>query len=446
MYNDTICAIATPVGTGGVGVIRISGNGSLNIAAKLFKASSGKKAAEFAHSKMYFGSLVLNTFTDSCLCVYFKSPKSFTGEDVIEFHCHGGVVLLNTVLKAIIDNGARLAQCGEFTKRAFINGKLDLAESEGLIDIINAQSEAALSAASNLADGKLSGQIKGLQDKLKDLLSFAEVSIDYSEEDITVTDNAQTKEVLKNISKKLKELAKGYGSGKHIKEGITVALCGKPNVGKSSLFNALLGFDRAIVTDIAGTTRDALESCYTYKGVLFNIIDTAGIRQSSETIEGKGIEISKKYICSSDAAVFVADSLTMSQEDMQILKLLKEKKHIKVLSKSDLLSGNKSIGGFDLSVSALNGSNIEKLKSMLYQMLIGKVYSGGLILTNYRHYDAVKRATEIIDNIIKEIDIMYIDMLALMLRTAWETLGEITGENSIESVIDNIFSRFCLGK
>lgn len=445
MRNDTICAIATPIGTGGIGVIRISGNDSLNIASGLFKAKSGKPAKEFTPSKMYYGKLSCGGFTDNCLCVYFKEPNSFTGEDVVEFHCHGGVVLLNSAVKAAIDSGARLAECGEFTKRAFVNGKLDLAECEGLIDLINAQSEAALSAASDLADGKLSKKIQSLQEGLKDLLSYAEVSIDYSEEDIALADKNHYIKALTDINESLKALAKGYGSGRHIKEGVTVALCGKPNVGKSSLFNALLGYDRAIVTDIAGTTRDALEGSYIYKGVLFNIIDTAGIRQSSEIIEGKGIEISKKYISKSDAAVFLAEDKNLSQEDTEILNLLKGKKHIKVLSKSDI-KNNEAAEGFDLSVSALSGKNIESLKSMLYQMLIGKSYAGGLILTNYRHYDAVKRASAVIQKILDEIDIMYMDMLAHNLRSAWETLGEITGENSIESVIDNIFSRFCLGK
>ncbi|MDD4002648.1 MAG: tRNA uridine-5-carboxymethylaminomethyl(34) synthesis GTPase MnmE [Clostridia bacterium] len=445
MRNDTICAIATPIGTGGVGVIRISGNDSLIIASKLFRANSGKPANDFAPSKMYYGRLTAEGFADNCLCVYFKEPNSFTGEDVIEFHCHGGVVLLNSIIKAVIDSGARLAECGEFTKRAFISGKLDLAECEGLIDLINAQSEAALTAASDLADGKLSRRIQKLQEVLKELLSYAEVSIDYSEEDIDLADKKHFAEVLIGINESLKTLAKGYSSGKHIKEGVTVALCGKPNVGKSSLFNALLGYDRAIVTDIAGTTRDALEGSYIYKGVLFNIFDTAGIRNSSEIIEGKGIEISKKYIRQSDGAVFLAEDIKLSQEDTEILNLLKGKKHIKVLSKSDI-NNNKAAEGFDLSVSALSGKNIERLKSMLYQMLIGKAYAGGLILTNYRHYDAVKRAAAIIQNIIEKIDIMYMDMLAHNLREAWETLGEITGENSIESVIDNIFSRFCLGK
>jgi tRNA modification GTPase len=444
MKSDTICAIATPIGIGGVGVIRISGPESASIISKLFKASGGKSAKDFEHARMYFGKIDLGGFYDKCLCVLFKAPKSFTGEDVAELHCHGGVTLLNRALERIIDCGARLAECGEFTKRAFINGKLDLSECEGLIDIINAQSEAALSAASHIADGELSRRIKQLQDTLKDLLSFVEVSIDYSEEDIQEMGKGQIAGALKDLSGKLKDLAKGYSSGRRIKEGVTVALCGKPNVGKSSLFNALLGYQRAIVTDIAGTTRDALESGYLYNGVLFNLIDTAGIRQSDEIIEGKGIEISKKYIASSDIAVFVAEEARLSDEDKEILALLKDKKHIKVLNKSDIRK-DKS-GGFDLLVSALTGQNIEELKKMLYRETIGGVYGGGLILTNYRHYDAVKRAAEIIDDTIKQIDVMYMDMLAHALRLSWETLGEITGETSIESVIDNIFGRFCLGK
>lgn len=445
MYNDTICAIATPVGIGGVGVVRLSGQNSLPIAAKLFKPAQNISPLKFTPSMMYYGKLDCGGFYDNCLCVYFKAPKSFTGEDVVEFHCHGGVALLNSAVKTLIDSGARLAHAGEFTKRAFINGKLDLSECEGLIDMINAQSKAALIAASNIAEGKLSDKIKEIQYKLKELLSHVEVYIDYSEEDIQQKNKSDIVDTLNNISAELHELAKGYSSGRSIKEGVKITLCGKPNVGKSSLFNALLGFERAIVTDIAGTTRDALEGSYIYNGVLFNIIDTAGIRQSKELIEGKGIEISKKYIRQCDAAVFLADSPEFSREDELVLNLLKDKKHIKVLSKSDK-AGQVNAEGFDLKVSALNGENIEKLKSMLYDMTIGQVYTGELILTSYRHYDAVIRALKVCGDIIKDIDNMYIDMLAYNLRGCWEILGEITGENSIESVIDDIFSRFCLGK
>jgi tRNA modification GTPase len=442
--NQTICAIATPPGRGGVGIIRISGSLSFEIASKLFKAANGKSVKDFRPRELVYGRLDTGAFSDTCLCVRFVSPNSFTGEDSVEFHCHGGTALLSGILKAVIDLGARLAQNGEFTKRAFLNGKLDLSECEGLIDIINAESEAAVKAASDLLQGKLSQKIMALQDDLKQLLSHTEVIMDYSEEGIAEITKGQIKAGLENIAEELRVLSESYGAGSCVKEGVRVALCGKPNVGKSTLFNALLGCERAIVTDIAGTTRDALEGSYIYKGVLFRVYDTAGIRESKEFIESKGIEISKKYIKSSDAAVFLAESGELSQEDKDVLKLLEDKKHIKVLNKSDRY--NKDAQGFDLSISALNGSNVEKLKEMLYSMLIGEVYSGGLMLTNYRHYDAVVRARECLTQITGDIDNMYMDMIAYNLRGAWEALGEITGENSIESVIDNIFSRFCLGK
>jgi len=445
MNNDTICAIATPAGTGGVGIIRISGDKGTKISSALFTSVKGVKAEDFKPSKMYFGTLKANGFSDSCLCVKFNAPNSFTGEDVIEFQCHGGTALLNGILKAVIDNGARLAECGEFTKRAFVNGKLDLSECEGLIDIINAESEAAVIAASKLLGGTLSKKIVALQDNLKQILSHTEVSIDYSDEDIQPQDRQDIINVLKETEKQLNSLAKTYGAGSLVKQGVTVALCGSPNVGKSSLFNALLGYDRAIVTEIAGTTRDAIEGRYTYNGVLFNIVDTAGIRQSKEIIESKGIELSKQYIINSDAAVFLAESSDFTQEEKKILELLKNKKHILVLSKSDK-EGKKNQNGFDLKISALTGSNIDRLKQLLYDITVGKVNTGGLMLTNYRHYDAVMRAKNIIKETIEGAGDMFVDMLAYNIRNAWETLGEITGENSIESVIDNIFSRFCLGK
>ena len=447
MDNDTICAIATPAGTGGVGIIRISGNGSINIANKLFTSVKGKKADSFTHSKMYFGKLNTGEFSDSCLCVKFNNPYSFTGEDVIEFHCHGGVALLNGILKAVIDNGARLAQPGEFTKRAFINGKLDLSECEGLIDIINAESEASVKAASMLLNGHLSKKILGVQNQIKDILSVIEVSIDYSDENIKTNDKIEIKNILKQIKDNLNKLIKSYAAGNLIKDGVSVALCGSPNVGKSSLFNALLGFDRAIVTDIAGTTRDVLESSYNYKGVKFKLIDTAGIHESKEIIEKKGIEYSKQYIENCDVAVFLAENAKLKAEEKQIINLIKDKKHIKVLSKGDKIKDNNTNNNdYDLKISSLTGENIEKLKELLYDKMIGKIYTGGLIITNYRHYDAISRAKKETEEIIENIDNMFIDMIAYSLRNVWEILGEITGENSIESVIDNIFSRFCLGK
>lgn len=446
MKSGTICAIATPIGTGGVGIIRISGGKSFDIASKLFSAASGTDIKEFEAGKLYFGELNTGSFTDNCLCVRFISPHSFTGEDIIEFQCHGGVALLNGVLKAVIQNGARLAECGEFTKRAYINGKLDLSECEGLIDIINAESEAGIAAASSLLRGELSGKVKSLQDNLKDVLSHLEVVIDYSEEDIPKSSRSEIDNTLKNIETELAKLADGFNAGNCIKEGITVTLCGKTNVGKSSLFNSLIGYNRAIVTDIAGTTRDVIEDRYIYNGVLFKLIDTAGIRGSTDIIENKGIELSKKYINSSDAVIFVADNTEITDEDREILKLLEGKKYIQVLSKSDKLKTDNSGNGFAIKVSSLTGENITKLKQLLYDMLIGSTYSGGLILTNYRHYDAVLRTLNIIKQTRNELNNMFIDMLAYNIRLSWETLGEITGENSIESVIDNIFSRFCLGK
>lgn len=441
--NDTICAIATPLGIGGVGIIRMSGPESCEIAGKLFTASGGKKPGEFTPYRMYYGTLDAGSFRDSCLCVRFAAPNSFTGEDVVEFHCHGGMALLEGVIRALIDGGARLAQCGEFSKRAFMNGKLTLAQAEGMIDLINARTEAQLSAASSLMMGELSGKVEKLQDGLKHLLAYIEVSIDYADEDIEEKGRDEIIASLKGIFAELSELASGYGRGSAIREGVRVALCGKPNVGKSSLFNALLGYERAIVTDIAGTTRDALEGEYIFEGALFRVYDTAGIRESAEFIESKGIELSKKYIEGSDIAVFIAESGELSEEDREILSLLKGKRHIKVKSKADLGPGSQ---GFDIAVSSLTGENVDRLKRLIYERTIGKVYTGGLILTNYRHYDAVKRAMALIEEVLSGGDSLFIDMIALNLRQAFEALGEVTGSSSIESVIDDIFSRFCLGK
>lgn len=441
--TDTICAIATPIGTGGVGIVRMSGPQSCQIADKLFSARGGKRPGEFTPYKMYLGTLDAGSFRDSCLCVRFAAPNSFTGEDVIEFHCHGGVALLNGVLKALIDCGARLARNGEFSKRAFMSGKLTLAQAEGMIDLINARSEAQLSAASMLMMGELSKKVSGLQDRLKQLLSYIEVSIDYADEGIEEMGKAEIINSLDGINAELSELAGGFDRGSAIREGVRMALCGKPNVGKSSLFNALLGYERAIVTEIAGTTRDALEGEYVYQGALFKVYDTAGIRESAEIIESKGIELSKKYVEECDIAVFIAESSDFSEQERDILRLIGGKRHIKVKSKADI---DPEAEGFDIAVSSLTGENVDRLKKLIYERTIGKVYTGGLILTNFRHYDAIKRAIGLLCEAVSGGQSLYLDMIALNVRQAYEALGEVTGESSIESVIDDIFSRFCLGK
>jgi tRNA modification GTPase len=441
--NDTICAIATPIGIGGVGIVRMSGPKSCEISDKFFTARGGKKPSGFTPYRMYYGTLDLGSFRDSCLCVRFSAPNSFTGEDVVEFHCHSGAALLQGVLRALIDGGARLAQCGEFSKRAFVNGKLTLAQAEGMIDLINSRTEAQLSAASSLMMGELSRKIEKLQGELRQLLSHIEVSIDYADEGIEEKGREEILTSLKGIYAELSKLAAGYGRGSAIREGVKVALCGKPNVGKSSLFNALLGYERAIVTHIAGTTRDALEGEYVYEGALFRVYDTAGIRESAGLIESKGVELSKKYIQESDIAVFIAESGQLSDEDEDILRLIESKRHIKVKSKADL---DPSSSGFDIAVSSLTGENVDRLKRLIYGRTIGKVYTGGLILTNYRHYDAVKRAMALTEEVLSGGSELFLDMIAQSLRQAFEALGEVTGESSIESVIDDIFSRFCLGK
>lgn len=292
--TDVISAISTAAGTGGVAIIRLSGEGSLGIAANMFTPSVNIKAEKFIPNTMYAGTIQGDGFTDFGMCVYFKAPRSFTGEDVVEFHCHGGVQIARGILAKTISLGARAAEKGEFTKRAFLNGKLSLSSAEGMIDMINAESLAALRAGSMLYCEKLNKEIKELQSSLQDVLAEIAADIDYPEEDLDGLNESIIKASIEQVALRLEKLASSYSCGKKIKDGVTVAICGKPNTGKSSLLNALLGYDKAIVSDEAGTTRDAVEGELKIDGVKYNLVDTAGIRESAGNIESIGIERAKK--------------------------------------------------------------------------------------------------------------------------------------------------------
>lgn len=447
--EENISAIATAAGKGGVAIVRVSGKDPLALAAKMFRPVGSVKVEDFEPYKMYAGQIDGGTFTDFGLCVYFQAPKSYTGEDIVEFHCHGGVNIARGILKKTFSLGARSAEKGEFTRRAFLNGKLSLAAAEGIADMINAESDAEVRAGYNLYTKSLTDKVCVFQSELTTVLAKIDVTIDYPdeyEEDLD-KETQEIKGLLENIAKKLEGLALRYNTEKMIKSGVTVAICGKPNTGKSSLLNTLLGYEKAIVSSVAGTTRDAVEGTIEIDGRKFNLYDTAGVRESGDKIENIGIDRAEKIIRSADVAVFVADlTQGLSEEDARVLGMLKGKPLIKVINKSDLLNDDTETDA-DVLVSALTGAGVAKLKTLLFEKAYGaRENLHEAFLIEKRHYNALVRAKEMIKRAIGACGGEPLEIVALSVKETWDVLGEITGETATETIIGEIFSKFCVGK
>ena len=444
--EEIISAIATPRGKGGVAIIRISGEGSLLLAQKMFRPHGGTPVTEFEPYKMYPGQIDGGTFTDYGLCVYFKAPRSYTGEDIVEFQCHGGESIARGILKQTFRLGARSATKGEFTKRAFLNGKLSLASAEGVADMINGESEAEVKAGYLLYSEKLTKKVKELQDRLTYLLAGIDVSVDYPEEDIEEQHVDELKIGLKELALDLDGLLATYKTGKKIKTGVTVAICGKPNTGKSSLLNRMLGYEKAIVSSIAGTTRDAVEGVIEIHGVKFNLYDTAGVRESGDKIESIGIERAEAIVKSADVVVFVADSTReLDEEDGRVLALTSGKPLIKIMNKIDI-SKDETPTDADVRTSAVTGAGMERLKELLYEKSMGERSEDVAFLVEERHYDALVRAKDRLRSAIRACGIEPLDLIGIDVKGAWDCLGEITGETATETIINEIFEKFCVGK
>lgn len=431
--NEVIAAISTPVGRGAISVVRMSGKGSIEIAKSLFK-NMPEKANE-----LKLGRFNGKNFSDQAMCVYFSSPRSYTGEDMVEFQMHGGYAVANAALKTLLNNGCRLAEHGEFTKRAYLNGKMNLANVEGVMDIIDAESVTAAENGYKMLTGALDGKISELQDKLTDLLAQIEVALDYPEEDLEYVTKEQIKDALSEVKQKTQNLLDTSSKGRIIKNGVNIAIVGKTNVGKSSLLNTLVGYDRAIVTDIEGTTRDTLSESYVYRDVKFNFIDTAGLRKTSDVVENIGIERSKKAVENADIVLLVYDG---EKVDGEYEEIAKNPKTIKVFNKADI----KNHGNDVLSVSAKTGENVEKLKEVIYEKIkLGNISSSDVMITNARHIDCLNRALKSLDRANEVID-ETLDCISLEIREGWQALGEITGATANEEVVNRIFEKFCVGK
>ena len=446
MAEENISAIATPAGKGGVAIIRISGKNPLAIAEKMFTPVGKTAVRDFSPYRMYAGQIDGGNFSDFGLCVYFKAPASYTGEDVIEFHCHGGENLARGILKQTFVHGARSAGRGEFTKRAFLNGKLSLSSAEGVANMINGESDAEVKAGYLLYSEKLTNAARSFQEELTTLLAGIDVSVDYPEEDIEEQHVEELKTALLTLHGKLTALLGTYETGKKIKSGVTVAICGKPNTGKSSLLNRLLGYDKAIVSDIAGTTRDAVEGTIEIEGRKFNLYDTAGVRECADTIENIGIERAEAIIRSADVAVFVADLVRgMDEEDARVLEMLQGKPLIKVFNKADATRDETETDA-DVHTSAVTGEGIVKLKELLYEKSFGERGEDAAFLIEERHFDALTRSNQSLALAINACGVQPLDLIGIDVKAAWDALGEITGETATETIIEEIFAKFCVGK
>lgn len=446
MNEDVIVAISTPIGNGGISIVRMSGNTCFSIADAIF-TSKNSKPSSFEDRKLYLGTVTTEHFKEKALCVVFKAPNSYTAENMVEFQCHGGVKIAQGILRECLLKGARLAKNGEFSMRAFLNGKMSLAETEGMIDMINAKSDAEVRAGYALLNGELSKKTIQMQNELTDILADIEVSFDYPEQDMEYTTAQKTKQRLQSLVETISTLLQTSAQGKLIKHGIQTLIVGKPNVGKSSLLNALLGEEKAIVTSIAGTTRDIIEDGYEYKGLRVQLIDTAGIHETEDLVEKMGIDKAKKYIQQADIVLFVVDlSTPYNEKDEAIFNLIKDKNYIVVKNKTDAKIWDKTFEN-QVEISALKQQGIENLKEKIYQIAQGSTLSQNeIILTNERHVQCLQQAKQYLQNALKTIEDISLDAISIDVHLAWEALGEITGTTANEEIITAIFSKYCLGK
>lgn len=452
---DTIAAISTATGTGGIGIIRMSGDNCFEILKKIFRTKEGNSISKIKGYTMKYGHIVneKEEIIDEVLVSFFIGPRSYTMENMCEINSHGGTVIEKMILEECLKNGANLAEPGEFTKRAFLNGRMDLSQAESVIDIINSKTEKEAKASISQLSGSLSKKINEIRSDLLDIMSDIEATIDYPEYDIEEVTNKSAIERLNLIKEKLEKLESSFYTGKILKEGIKTIIIGKPNAGKSSLLNLILNEERAIVSEFAGTTRDTIEEFVTIRGIPLKIIDTAGIRKTKDKIEEIGVNKAIKLANDSDLIISIFDgSREIDKEDIEILKLIENKKSIIILNKIDL--GEPVIKIDDINkpiirLSAKTGDGIEDLYNEIVRLFhINEVEINDCeIITNIRHKNQIRKAINSINNSINSIkEKMPIDVVSINIREILINLGDITGESVTDDIINKIFSKFCLGK
>lgn len=458
---DTIAAISTPMGEGAIAIVRLSGDQAIDIADKLFKGVGGKRIKEVATHTIHYGHIIdprTGEIAEEVMVAVMKGPKTFTKEDVVEINCHGGLVSVNRVLQLILNNGARLAEPGEFTKRAFLNGRIDLSQAEAVMDLIRAKTDRAMNMALGQMEGRLSKLIAKLRQEIIETLAQVEVNIDYPEyDDVEEVTHQLLIEKSTNVKNEIEKLLRTAGQGKILREGLSTVIIGRPNVGKSSLLNSLVQENKAIVTDIPGTTRDVIEEYVNVRGVPLRLLDTAGIRETEDIVERIGVERSRQVLKEADLILLVlnySDELTV--EDEQLFQAVEDMDVIVIVNKTDLPEKINMERVKELSrkhklvtTSLLDDKGVDELEEAIATLFFeGTIEAGDMTyVSNTRHIALLNQALHSIEEAIQEVEMgTPIDIVQIDLTRTWELLGEITGDTVHDSLIDQLFSQFCLGK
>ena len=459
MYDttDTIAAIATPLGESGIGVIRISGSKAYDVGDAIFQSKSSLPLAQRRDRSIQYGLIVDDDgkAVDEVILLIMKGPRSYTAEDVLEIQCHGGRQSLSEILGLVLRHGARLANPGEFTQRAFVNGRIDLAQAEAVMDVIQAKSAQGLTSAVSQLEGRLSRVVGDMRLHLTDFITRLEVTVDYPEEDLEDIEVPDIAGAIRDMERRLDDMLAESKSGRMMRDGVMAAIAGTPNAGKSSLLNRFLETERAIVTDVPGTTRDVIEEWITIQGVPICLVDTAGIRSTDDTVEQIGVRRAKEYMDRADIILVVVDqSRPLQEEDRQILETARGRQALIVLNKEDLQPAFEteelqSYGLPLLSISASTGAGMGELKNAMLSLALqqGLTAAQSALLANTRHIELVRQSREALQRALDTIEAgMPVDCAIVDIREAWELLGSITGDTVHDDIIEEIFSRFCLGK
>lgn len=460
IMGNAIAAISTAMGEAGIGIVRISGRDAITIGSKIFKGKKQANSEEWENKKLTYGHIVdpkNDEIIDEVLIAFMKEPTTYTRENMVEIYCHGGIISVKKILELVLANGARLAEPGEFTKIAFLNGRLDLSQAEAVIDIIKAKTDESFKVSLNQLEGSISNKVKEIRENLLEMIAHVEASIDFPEEDIEDISYKELEKKAENVQEQIEKLLETADRGKILRDGLNTLILGKPNVGKSSLLNAILRENRAIVTNIPGTTRDIIEEYVNIDGIPLKMIDTAGIRETEDLVEKMGVDRAKEKIDQADLIIAIFDaSEEITEEDRHIIELIENKKSIVLLNKSDLpnkydekelkeLFPNNDI----ITTSITKGLGID----MLEQKIKDLFYTGELevenqaIITNMRHKDQLIKANENIKNVLEAVVInVPLDCIEVDIKSCWENLGEISGDTIGEGILDRVFSEFCIGK